>query len=141
VARIFAQGRRAASVVTREAVGHIKRQIVVELGRFPGCGGVAGRTVICGLEVGRRPACGTAAVMAVHAIGHITSLGMVEAHLRPGRCNVACFAQLAGTHMGLRLARSFHTVMAFGAAIDDAFMIEHADVPGGSSVTGPAIIV
>lgn len=79
--------------------------------------------------------------MAIHAIGHIPSLGMVEAYLRPRRRNMAGFAELACAHMSLRLASGLNTIVAFGATIDDAVVIEHANIPGGGCVTGAAIIV
>ncbi len=88
-----------------------------------------------------RAAGGAATIVAVNAICHIASLAVIKMNLRPGGSDVAGFAELAGQHVVLRFAGGFHSVMALGASINDAFVIENPDIPGGGDVARSAVIV
>lgn len=78
--------------------------------------------------------------MAIHAVADITRRLVVKMYIRPAGGGVAGFAVVAGRHVYRRLAGCAFAIVAFHAAVNNAFMVEHADVPGNAGVAGAAII-
>jgi hypothetical protein len=137
---LLAQGWWPRTIVAGKATGKIWRKRVIKCGGLPCRHPVARTAFIACSEVGTRAARRTAAIMAASAVGDVTSEAVIKLCRRPCNSRMARLAQFAGQKVRLRFARSRYVVMALGAAINDARMVKHANVPGNTCVARRAII-